>query len=1243
MTVDRMTERLNAPRLFITNFAYPTTVAQSLDTTNSPDTTSTKVKDLAVPHGTEKVHVQVSSELSSIPRHFNLFGNAGPSQKESRRKLSLIHDLSGQPMIFSVSNTGKLYCLCFVNGAGAGWQSFVVTPPSKSATTVVDAFDTLELDNKIHLVVSMECPGQDESDIMKQELWYTTFEKPSLSVTDGHTISGISHDFLQWKQFATALLDRQVTSVLCCPSVKSKYGFHALIGTAVRDNYAATHYIVDPAAPDGTWKNLVMSGSAEELLCMQPIVTGTGRYREIGVVSAYRQTGGNTQQACTAEIFDEESMERVLSYTLQAGKLGSVNQVYSSLNPKGSTDIVVAGSKGIGFFDSTAINELRGAPIMPEISFKQVVCSENVKDDESNILAIFAISERDELYFIQGCRTSADGEVTFRTSGLPIRTGVAVMSPQYNQQTNACEILYVTNEVNSGLRHLIRDPISSLWTDGVVEFKVPLGEPGKRIKEPVYLTNIALSDSTGKGVPDEYPVIITASPAVHVTCNGRSLLLNHIPYTVLTNQQGHIDLALPADSSMSCSQLQLSLIKFKPDNGIIPTGCIEINPAQRVVNIMSTLKDKDAMKQATGPDKNPVFDDESVDDAGPLVTHFSMMAQHVSGNSLKDEAEKKAEDASRREQDERDHKKKREAEEKIQGTCRTMIQLERNQDSWVQNLLNEVEDTVEEVVDVVTEFLGEVIECIKENVAKVTTLVLKTIGPSLVMFIKVAGKMFSIEIPGIGPLLGTVFGFLKDLLKNTFPKLYAFLQVLFDGETTTRAQTVFYKVIVGAMDHAENFIEENASNMADWLDGFQGSIKEFIPDSQMPTSDPSTDEFLARATSVMNNPIVKILLDLNPMSWLEDGITQGLSDYIDVESIKIPSPSRKLVDIMLVLDGVGTNVLSKLLSSIISSFSGLASEAAGINPTNLKEVLFMLGGFISSMKELLTEEWTIPGLTDVWKDLTGLEFSILNFLTYISAVVWKAIALLPSLIFGDSESISQDMDHMLEEMEKIDVSSIPTFQMKSSQHTTLRKEGFNDEMPTLRMSYQSKSSGDSSVAVKIFKSFGRVSRSLATYLEIRGMHAEEGKNKVYHAGGEHVEMVDQNRPAVNVSGGLVMAVGHLAKPSLSYQISSTAFQGFGTLMSIIAFTAPVGGGIQSGLLKVNSTLQCIGSILSWRSEWDEDRSVVKKIAYWADLGGAVSGLFASITTLIGLSHKAIIYLLQVDLVLSGCASIISLV
>lgn len=717
-----------------------------------------------------------------------------------------------------------------------------------------------------------------------------------------------------------------------------------------------------------------------------------------------------------------------------------------------------------------------------------MVCSENRKDDGtgSSILAIFAISEQDELYFIQGFRNKHGDVPTFQMSGLPIRTGVAVMSPQYNPQTNACEILYVTNEINSGLRHLIRDPISSLWTDGAVEFRPPFGKPAVLAKQAAYLTNIALSDSTGKGVPANYPVAITASPAVHVTCNGRSLLLNHTPRTVLANEQGHIDLALPPDAGMSCSQLQLKLIQFPPDNGVVPTANIEINPAQRVVNIMSTLKDKEAMQQAMGPDGEQVFDNDSMDNVEPLVTRFGDMTKHISSNRVKDEDEKRAEAREEEERNKEADRRAREEYEKEEARKRdqesryrqSLVRMERTDaGNWFEIAANAMEEAIEDVNDMV----GDLIECVKESVAQVTALALEFAGPLLVMVIRVAGKAFSVEISGICPLLGTIFGVLKDILKNTFPKLYAYLQLLFDGELTIRAQKVFHRLITSTMDYAENFIEASKDYVSEWANDFQNELKEFIPDSRGQASDPSADQFLARASSLMSNPIVKTLLDLNPMSWIMDGMERGVAGSINLQEIKMPSPGKKFDLAATILGGVDSTIISQVFNTVLSTFSSLISNGVGANPGNVKDVLLnglgnlfhtlidtaksvlngllgALGGLISSMKDFLTGEWNIPGLTDVWKDLTGLDFTILNFFTYILAFIWKAIALLPSLIFGDSQSNPMDTDHLLEKMEEMSLPLKPSSQVHSIERTVFMEGSHDCEVLTMHTFYQQQSS-----------------------------------------------------------------------------------------------------------------------------------------------------------------------------------------
>jgi hypothetical protein len=81
-----------------------------------------------------------------------------------------------------------------------------------------------------------------------------------------------------------------------------------------------------------------MSGSPDQLLSLQPVCLGSfddRTNRKVGVASLYRQTGNNTQQVCSIEELDERTAQRIRTYVLQTGQLGSVNGIFSSVNPWG--------------------------------------------------------------------------------------------------------------------------------------------------------------------------------------------------------------------------------------------------------------------------------------------------------------------------------------------------------------------------------------------------------------------------------------------------------------------------------------------------------------------------------------------------------------------------------------------------------------------------------------------------------------------------------------------------------------------------------------------------------------------------------------------------------------------------------------------------------------------------------------------------------------------------------------------
>jgi hypothetical protein len=104
--------------------------------------------------------------------------------------------------------------------------------------------------------------------------------------------------------------------------------------------------------------------------------------------------------------------------------------------------------------------------ILPNVSFKQVVCSESVDitTEGQNQLALFGVSTHDELYYVRGVRKYKGNQPpVFSCSGIPIRTGVEHISSQYNAQKDSSEVLYTGNGINE-VFHLSRDPKSSCWT-----------------------------------------------------------------------------------------------------------------------------------------------------------------------------------------------------------------------------------------------------------------------------------------------------------------------------------------------------------------------------------------------------------------------------------------------------------------------------------------------------------------------------------------------------------------------------------------------------------------------------------------------------------------------------------------------------------------------------------------------------------------------------------------------------------
>ena len=91
-------------------------------------------------------------------------------------------------------------------------------------------------------------------------------------------------------------------------------------------------------------------------------------------------------------------------------------------------------------------------------------------DKDKSQVSLYAVSTSGRLYFIQGIRDKRGHVPTFTCSGVPIRRDISLLSTQFNPAVNASEVVYVSTK-NTQLRHMIRDPKTTMWTERVVHVK----------------------------------------------------------------------------------------------------------------------------------------------------------------------------------------------------------------------------------------------------------------------------------------------------------------------------------------------------------------------------------------------------------------------------------------------------------------------------------------------------------------------------------------------------------------------------------------------------------------------------------------------------------------------------------------------------------------------------------------------------------------------------------------------------
>ena len=518
-----------------------------------------------------------------------------------------------------------------------------------------------------------------------------------------------------------------ITALSVGPSGDDDDSYHLIAGSEGHGNTAGTQYTIDtnPQAKD-PWSVLPPPETAEKVF---QLCAGSN-YDGPGVFTLFQRPGKQLAFGCDFELLDGSG----LSYGMPTESIGTLHSMCTNANPWGFTDLFIASQRGIAFYSWEHLDR-EPQVILSDIEFKQVAAAERAGTDanssQSNF-TIFAVSEHDELYFIQGTRDYASHKAEFESSGFPIRTNVDVISAQYNSQVNGSELVYVGNGQDE-IRHLWKDPSNSLWN----EVDITVAATGDVYKYQAYISTISITDDLGKTMSG-YPFSLSSDFA-NVLINNRTHILDAVPTQFTTDTYGKCTIVAHVDSQLGASKYTLSLTLFAD-----PPVDLIVEPAQRTIRILGSISSAADIQDAVSTTgrwvfKNSPIPEDDFEVASIIMSQFPNIIHSVSPQTAKQvlhpailaRVNRSSEDSS--------------------------IAWERDTAGVVRQ--TDLTWTDDNTKDAPQSWLGDVLESAREKIKGVFKFALKVafkyVVPYLppVIFIRIAGKLLKFLLPYVGPVV----------------------------------------------------------------------------------------------------------------------------------------------------------------------------------------------------------------------------------------------------------------------------------------------------------------------------------------------------------------------------------------------------------------------------------------------------------------------------------------------------------
>jgi hypothetical protein len=182
------------------------------------------------------------------------------------------------------------------------------------------------------------------------------------------------------------------------------------------------------------------------------------------------------------------------------------------------------------------------------------------------------------------------------------------------------------------------------------------------------------------------------------------------------------------------------------------------------------------------------------------------------------------------------------------------------------------------------------------------------------------------------------------------------------------------------------------------------TVRQYLDQPNLPSFNkkPEGNSSMSTIQGMMNNPVVTTLMKHNPASWimevitesgefkvpsqidemmklLPSGASEGMKTVIDCFTQLFSDLFNSLQQILAKPSDIASILVNQLKSTIIRLYDALADVVG-----EAMDVIYKFFGLISGF---INAEWKIGVFTDVWEEFAGQDFTLLGFITYVTAAV----------------------------------------------------------------------------------------------------------------------------------------------------------------------------------------------------------------------------------------------------------------